>query len=117
MTTTIDDLVGTWRLANVEVPAGSRIPTLSFGQDGSIAGNAGVNRYRSAADVPSLAAGRWLIQEVSCTAMAGPPAAMALEQDFLRALETANAVAIRDGLLQLAHGERMLMALEPLRVK
>jgi heat shock protein HslJ len=116
-TTRIDDLVGTWRLANVEIPAGARIPTLSFGADGSIAGNAGVNRYGSAADVPALAMGRWRIQPLTSTRMAGAPAAMALEQQFLRALESATAIAIRDGLLQFTNGSAVLMVLEPLRVQ
>lgn len=110
--TAIDDLRGSWRIAGVDVPAGARMPTINLGADGSISGNAGVNRYRATVDAAQLASGRWQMTPISVTRMAGTAEAMALEQSFLEALSSVDTVAVADGFMQLRRGEQVLVQLE-----
>ncbi|MGE3172695.1 MAG: META domain-containing protein [Planctomycetota bacterium] len=96
----LPDLTGSWQLA-APVPAGARIPTMTVGQDGSVHGNAGVNRYRGTLDATALGRGQWRAGPFAGTRMAGAPQAMQLEQDFLGALERADTAEL--------HGDRLVL--------
>lgn len=87
-------------------------PTLTL-SDGRIGGHAGVNRYSAALDEPALDEGRFLLGPAIATRMAGPPEAMALESEFLTALErvaTLDRAALDAGTLRLldADGREVL---------
>jgi heat shock protein HslJ len=114
---TLDQLLGSWHLAGAQVPAGARVPTLTFGGEGAISGNAGVNQYRGTVDALALQQGRWQSGPLAVTRMAGTQEAMALEAGFLQALSGARDVAVRDGMLELRSGDQVLLRFEPLRVR
>jgi heat shock protein HslJ len=67
--------------------AAGRAPDVQFGGDGRLSGFAGVNRLMGSWHVDD---GVLTIEGPATTMMAGPPPAMALEQQFLRALGTAG---------------------------
>jgi len=82
----------------------SRRPTIQFGDNGAVSGMAGVNRYTTAAAVSGKDGIAWT-GPVAATKMAGPPEAMALENDFLQALEAVRKIELRDGKLKLASAD------------
>ncbi len=110
------DLVGSWQLV-AEVPAGARIPTLAIGSDGSLAGNSGVNRFRSRLDGAALAQGQLRLDALSGTEMAGPAAAMQLEQTFLQLLTSADRAMIEGGHLLLLQGGQAVLRFAPIRLR
>jgi heat shock protein HslJ len=114
---TLDQLLGSWHLAGVQIPVGARAPSLTFGDGGAISGNAGVNQYRGTVDAQALQQGRWQAGPVAATRMAGSQEAMALEAGFLQALAGAREVALQDGMLELKSGDQVLLRFEPLRVR
>ena len=94
-------LAGTdWLLKDVcgqPVPATSRA-SLSIGKDGSLSGNAGVNRFngRTRGRDGELQAGPFM-----STKMAGPPELMTLEGRYLKALGAATAFAATGDTLRV----------------
>jgi len=104
----LTDLVGTWQLTG-EVPVGAKIPTLSVQRDGRIGGTSGVNRYQTALQSPTAAAGSFRVGPTSGTRMMGTRDAMHLETSFLEALAAADSAMIEnDELLLKQAGQTVL---------
>lgn len=78
----------------VALPDGRR-PTVQFPAPDQISGFAGVNRYTMAFPGGQAVA----------TKMAGPPAAMALENQFLEALQLVTKLERRDGGVRLTSAD------------
>jgi heat shock protein HslJ len=72
----------------------SPAPTLQIGNNGRISGNAGVNRYTGIARVTGTLL-NWG-DNFALTRMAGPPELMAAENNYLDALQSTDAVTVRD---------------------
>lgn len=72
--------------------------TLEF-TDAEVSGSAGVNRYFGG--YTSTTGGSLQIDTLASTEMAGDPAAMALEQEYLAALQSIFGYTIADGTLTL----------------
>ncbi len=84
-----------------------RVPTLKLeSATKRVSGNSGVNRYSGGYEMegPKLKFGSTM-----GTRMAGPPEAMALEKDFLAALEKVAAWRATQAELQLTDGKTVLM--------
>jgi heat shock protein HslJ len=98
------------RLGNVTPPADC-MPTFMLGTDGKASGFAGVNRWfgTCTANGASLAFG-----PLVATRMAGPPAKMELEQQYLRVIATATQWTIADGTLRLSDGTSVVAEFEPM---
>jgi heat shock protein HslJ len=97
------------RHAVVGPKLGTRL-TLMF-EDGQVSGSSGCNRFHGSFKVD----GKMLaIGSLATTRMACEDAVMAQEQEFLRALQSAETWAIVRGMLDVhrADGERVLMAIE-----
>lgn len=109
----VSDLSGRWRLVELggAAPTGDP-PWLELGEDGAVAGHAGVNRFSGRADAAALRSGTFSTGPMAVTRMAGPPERMELEQRFLAALGEANRVRVRAGRLELARDERVLARFE-----
>lgn len=115
-TTVPSDLRGTWTLAtmdgrSVAMASGSaQRPTLDVQADGTVGGFGGVNQWGSRIDLTGLEANRFEITAPFSTMMAGEPASMRLESDFLRALGQARTYELRVGTLVLlgADGRELL---------
>lgn len=90
------------------------MPSLTYDQEsGRIAGSGGVNRWSAALDTNALARGEFLSGPAMSTMMAGPDAAMRVEQAFLGALSQATRFDPKrtgDGVLVLRDdaGEELL---------
>lgn len=112
----MDRLRGDWTLAAIDTrPLGAtaNAPTLTLVEGPRVVGHAGVNRYSAALDESALADGRFLLGPAIATRMAGPPEAMAMETEFLTALErvaTFDRDALDTGTLRLldADGREVL---------
>ena len=105
-----EEVFGRWRLTELDgaaAPAGEA-PSLELFEDGSIAGDAGVNRFHGRADADGLRAGRFASGPLATTRMAGPPERMELERRFLEALGRATEVRVRGGELELLRDGRVL---------
>lgn len=109
----VKSLAGDWTLSHlngqsVTAPEGGRgLPTLSFFEPGRVGGLAGVNRWNSAVDQDALAKGEFSLKGVMTTMMAGDPAAMKLEQDFVGALSKTRSFdqkQLMSGVLSLRDG-------------
>jgi len=99
------DLVGRWILVAIdEAPVAElgKVPTLEIAEDGSAGGVGGVNRFRTQLEA---ADGRIAVGETAATKMAGPPAAMELEQAYLSRLTTVTGFTIEGDTLRLLAGE------------
>lgn len=102
-----EHLHGEWTLTALhgrsiaETLAGGELrsaPTMTISDDGRLSGFSGVNRYAGPVLNPdSLVDGRFAVGPLVSTKMAGPPAAMRMENDFFDALD--NATAIDSGAL------------------
>ncbi len=94
-------LVGEWTLVEVAgaAPAeGMRTPTLTVMADGTVGGNSGVNRFTG-----RLADGdEAVFGPMASTRMAGPPAAMELENRVLKAMAAATSFEIEGDRLILS---------------
>jgi heat shock protein HslJ len=104
---------GEWRctrLGAVTLPADC-MPTFMLGADGKASGFAGVNRWfgTCTANGASLAFG-----PLVATRMAGPPARMELEQQYLRVIATVTQWTIADGTLRLSDGTSVVAEFEPM---
>ena len=87
----------------VEVTESMKRPSIRFDREtGLVAGHSGVNQYSGGytmeGDLPEFGPMRM-------TMMAGPPEAMDLETDFMKALDTMTGWRISDGALYLLSGE------------
>jgi heat shock protein HslJ len=83
----------------VPLPA-SRRPTIQFDVQGQASGMAGVNRYSVEAVLDGKNGITWAGPAVT-TKMAGPAEAMALENAFLAALQSATRLAMQGSVLKL----------------
>jgi heat shock protein HslJ len=102
---------GEWTLAAVNGEAvegafaqGARLPSLRINADGTVTGFTGVNSLSTKADLEALAEGRLRLAPIITTKRAGPPAAMKIERDVLRALQD-------EGVLDV--GQRSLTVKSP----
>jgi heat shock protein HslJ len=82
-----------------------------LGADGKASGFAGVNRWfgTCTANGASLAFG-----PLVSTRMAGPPARMELEQQYLRVMATVTQWSIADGRLRLSDATTVVAEFEPM---
>ncbi len=110
-----------WHLVMMVREGEEQVPpalvSLEFGEQGSVAGSAGVNRYTGQVRVGPDGALRWSARGLAATRMAGPPEAMAFETRYLHALMHAALARVgEDGRLVLvdAEGTRRLV-FEPRR--
>jgi heat shock protein HslJ len=90
-----------WTLTDVcgaPVPANSRA-SLSIGKDGTLSGNAGVNRFNGRARGKD---GEFHVGPFMSTKMAGPPELMALEGKFLKALGAAAKFSVDGDTLRVS---------------
>jgi len=97
-------IAGEWKLESLNgeaAPDGVQTPTLQIGDDGSVSGNSGVNRYMTRLDTEALEDLRLVLEPTAGTLMGGPPEAMDLEQEYLKALGQATNVVLEDGTLRL----------------
>ena len=95
------ELAGTgWVVTSIDeeaIPADDP-PTIAFGEDGSVSGGAGVNRFMG---TWSLDEGVLVFGPLATTRMAGPPERMDLERRFLAVLEARCTVLMTEDLLAL----------------
>jgi heat shock protein HslJ len=106
---TLAQLRGSWHLIGAAVPAGARVPTVTFSEGGAMNGIAGVNQFRGGVDVAALEKGHWQATAMASTRMAGTAEAMAFEDSFLQGLASAHEAFLLDNKLELRDGERVLM--------
>jgi heat shock protein HslJ len=104
----IKGLTGDWnlsKLGGVDVgsllPAGAKVPSLNFAQDGKVSGFSGVNRLASSLDLGKLAKGEFSMAPAASTRMAGPPESMKVEDQFLAALGKATGYKLDGNSLSL----------------
>jgi heat shock protein HslJ len=99
------ELVGGWTLAAIDgepVAEVGKVPTLEIAADGSAGGAGGVNRFRTTVEA---AEGRLSSGPVAATKMAGPPAAMELEQAYLTRFQEVTGFTVERDTLHLLAGE------------
>jgi heat shock protein HslJ len=84
--------------------------TLVFTPDGRVAGSGGCNRYFSAVELG--APGEFALGPVGSTMMACPEMTLALEQQYLRALQGARRYRIAGDRLELLFGEDGVLGFE-----
>ena len=83
------ELVGNWTLVQLDaadLTTDGETPTMMFGADGTVAGNTGLNRYSTVADMEQLSLGILALGPAVTTRRAGPPGAMEVERKFLEHL-------------------------------
>jgi heat shock protein HslJ len=90
----------------VEEAESMKRPSIRFDSEtGLVAGYSGVNQYSGGytmeSDLPEFG-------PIRMTMMAGPPEAMELESDFMKALESMTGWRIADGALYLLGGETII---------
>lgn len=101
-------LAGTnWVLSTIngQLPLAGSTITLNFGEDGTVSGTDGCNRFTT-----GYTASRSTIsfEPAASTMMACPPAVAAQASDFMAALEAANRYQLRSGQLILLDGTTVL---------
>lgn len=102
---------GQWELVELNGQAmafDDRAPSLALAPDGKVAGFAGVNRFTGQADSKDLREGRFAVGALAVTRMAGSAEQMAFERRYLAALESAERIQLRDGVLELWDGSSCL---------
>jgi heat shock protein HslJ len=107
---------GQWELIELNGQAmafDDRAPSLALAPDGKVAGFAGVNRFTGQADSRDLREGRFAVGALAVTKMAGSAEQMAFERRYLAALEGAERIQVRDGVLELWDGSTCLARFEP----
>jgi heat shock protein HslJ len=67
-----------------------------------VSGFSGVNRFAGTTEIAALREGKLALTPLAVTRMAGPPAAMDLENRFLTALQQARSFRIDGDALRLA---------------
>jgi len=111
------DFIGTWQLAElggdeVEPPAGdAQAAGFTLTEDGTLSGFGGVNRISGELDPDALVHGRFELGPIISTRMAGPPALMDLEHQFLEVLGQARACAVEGDALVLERDGAVLARL------
>ena len=105
----IQKLTGDWNLSSLNgvdisslLPAGMRVPSLSFTPDGKVSGTGGINRLASSLDLDALSKGQFKLAPTASTKMAGSPEAMAFEDSFLKALGDATGFNVKGDTLSLS---------------
>lgn len=101
-------LAGTnWVLStlNGQLPLAGTTITMNFGEDGTVSGTDGCNRYTT-----TFTASRSTIEfePAASTMMACPPAVATQASDFMAALDAANRYQLRSGQLILLDGSTVL---------
>lgn len=109
--------VGHWRLIEIEqetydLPAGAQQPTLNVGDDGSVSGLAGINRYSGQVDPRAWLDGDWSMGPLASTRMGGRPDSMAFEQRFLTLFERADAFFAGPRTMDLLGDDAVLLRFE-----
>ncbi len=87
------ELAGDWTLTEIigtELPDGVPAPNLTVAADGMVNGRSGVNRFTGKLSDDADA----LFGPMATTRMAGPPAAMQLEDAFLKAMTAASSYKV-----------------------
>lgn len=86
-------------------------PTVSFiiEEGGRVSGHAGVNRYFTTANIDAEGKGTLELATIGATRMAGPPARMALERDYLERLARVTRYTISGRTLTLSEGGSALL--------
>jgi heat shock protein HslJ len=115
----LNSLLGDWTLQSLggedvpsALPAGAKAPSLRVSPEGRVSGFGGVNRLSSSLDVEAISRGEFKLSPVAATKMAGPPAAMQLEDRFTRLLGEATGFSVSGDTLQLfGAGKQQLMRL------
>lgn len=109
-------VLGEWKLDSLQgfdlsklAASNLRVPTINFGQDGTVSGFSGVNRFSGKTDLAQLAQGKFALPNAMSTKMAGPPMANQLENTFLSALTSADGARMHDNGLLLTKGGETLM--------
>jgi heat shock protein HslJ len=103
----LTQLAGEWALTQLggkdiasmlsAIPGG-KAPSLNFAKDGAVGGFGGVNRIGGGKlDPAALAQGKLSLGNMFSTKMAGTPAAMQLEDQFLGALNNVSGFKLLDG--------------------
>ena len=114
----LQQLVGEWTLkqisgqdADAGLPAGSKLPRLSFTKDGGLSGFGGVNQIGGTLDPAPLLRGEMSVGNLTTTRMAGPTALMGLENRFLAALGQVKSFSFdKAGGLNLSDGVKTLLS-------
>ncbi len=110
-----DPMHGTWKLIQLEgdaLPDGVKTPEITFAEKGTVSGFAGVNRFQGS----YTPKGESLFGPgLATTRMAGPPAAMQLEADFLQALRDVNQAKVKRDRLTFSADDLPLLIFQ--RVK
>jgi len=106
----VSQLAGTWDLQSLAgaelgrlIEGGAKRPTLDISRDGRVSGLNGLNRYTTGLDLDGLLEGRFDLGPIAGTRMAGPPAAMELEQAYEGMLE---------GVRSFDYGDEVLILLD-----
>ncbi len=109
-------VLGEWKLDSLQgfdlsklATSNLRTPTINFGQDGTVSGFSGVNRFSGKTDLSQLAQGKFALPNTMSTKMAGPPLANELENKFLGALTSVDGAKMQDSSLLLTKGGETLM--------
>jgi len=87
----------------IPLPA-TRRPTMQFDEKSRVSGLGGVNRYTTEGAVSGKEGISWTGSPIS-TKMAGPPEAMAVEDNFFQALQAVSLIELQGGKLKLASAD------------
>ncbi len=93
-------------------------PSMSIGDDGTVSGFSGVNRFTGGLDLSQIASGDFDLGQLASTRMAGSPGAMSLEDQFLSALGNVQGFdvsSLTDGVLSLLgdNGQELMRFVRP----
>ena len=108
----IADLAGTWSLVALDgepIPDTPRGVTLELTEEGEAGGSTGINRFAAALDRTGIEEGRISFGLGPVTRAAGPPAAMALEQDYLERLGSTSRITLTNGALSLYKNDKEVL--------
>ncbi|MFU8828084.1 MAG: META domain-containing protein [Phycisphaerales bacterium] len=98
-------LEGEWQLDSIrgtpvaELLADTEVrqwPDIHFQGDGTIGGSSGVNQWGSQVDLLAFSEGRFEIESIHSTLIAGPDDAMRVEADYLTALQRSTRLNTSD---------------------
>ena len=105
-------LTGDWKLMKLgeEAPAADLMLTLSVAEDGKVAGSSGVNRF--AGKLAQDKGDKKLFGPLVMTRRAGPPAAMAVEAAYTKALDEATRFEIKEDTLSLFAADQPRLVFE-----
>jgi heat shock protein HslJ len=104
-------LAGDWTLTEIigtELPEGVPAPNLTVAADGMVSGRSGVNRFTGKLSDDSDV----LFGPMATTRMAGPPAAMQLEDAFLKAMTDASSYTVNGDELVISAASGPLLRFE-----